>query len=122
MKSGRIAVAVMILLLTVSLYAWMEGNRCLGLWSDGYWYPATVVKAEAGVYFVAFDDGDSASVNESGIRAIDWRIGTYIQCNWKRKGAYYPGRITAMIGESIHVSYDDGDEEDTSIGMCRSRP
>lgn len=122
MKSIRRAVLSVLIITATALWAWDTGDRCLGQWSDGYWYPATVVNTGEGVYNVAFDDGDSAALSDSQIRSIDWNVGSAIECNWKGGGSYYPGTITKKSGDSIHMSYEDGDEEDTTIGKCRSRP
>jgi hypothetical protein len=122
MKSSKSSFILFLIFAATALWAWSAGDRCLGQWSDGYWYPATIVSAEDGVYNVAFDDGDTSSLSDSQVKAIDWRVGTAIECNWKGGGSYYPGRITKKSGDSIHISYDDGDEEDTTIGKCRSMP
>lgn len=121
MKGIRLLTALVMILTVTAVWAWTNGDRCLGQWSDGYWYPATVVEAGEDAYSVAFDDGDSATLSDSQIRSIDWNVGTAVECNWKGGGSYYPGSITRKSGDAIHVSYEDGDEEDTSIGKCRSR-
>lgn len=120
MKSFKTAVLLLLISAATALWAWDTGERCLGQWSDGYWYPATIVNAVDDAYTVAFDDGDSANLTESQIKVIYWTVGTAVECNWNSSGTYYPGRITKKSGDSIHVSYDDGDEEDTVIEKCRS--
>lgn len=121
MKPFKPAGIILFLFVVTALWGWTNGERCLGQWGDGYWYPATVVSADEGIYTVAFDDGDSASLTDSQIRSIEWNVGTAVECNWQSGGSYYPGTIMKKNGDAIHVSYDDGDEEDTSIGKCRSR-
>ena len=46
-------------------------------------------------------------------------VGSRVSCNWKGGGIYYNGKITRKTGSSIHVSYDDGDQEDTTTSKCR---
>ena len=115
----RLSIAVTLLFLVTAL--WAYNSRVLGQWSDGYWYPATIVGENEGVFQVSFDDGDTAELDGLKIKEIDWKVGSSIECNWKDGGAYYPGKITKKSGDSIHMSYDDGDQEDTSISKCRSR-
>ena len=111
-----------VLILTATLaFAWQAGDRILGQWGDGYWYPATISSQEGAGFSVNFDDGDTAVLPASKIRSINWKVGTRVQCNWKNSGRYYQGTITEMDGDSIHISYDDGDQEDSTISYCRSR-
>lgn len=98
-----------------------QGRRILGQWSDGRWYPATVTGQNGNQFSVAFDDGDKADLPAARIRAIDWAVGTRVQCNWKSGGRYYAGTITTNSGLAVHISYDDGDQEDTTISKCRSQ-
>ncbi|HOK00887.1 MAG TPA: tudor domain-containing protein [Spirochaetota bacterium] len=94
--------------------------RGLGMWSDGYWYPAIFIP-EGNNYKAYFDDGDFAILDSSRIKALYWKVGTKVECNWLGRGIYYPGKITSMDGDRIHIFYDDGDEENTVVGRCRSK-
>lgn len=99
-----------------------QSSRVLGQWGDGLWYPATITGKVGSQTSVAFDDGDKATLSASRIRPIDWAVGTKVQCNWLGRGRYYSGTITAMSSSAaVHINYDDGDQEDTTIGRCRSR-
>ena len=101
-------------------YNFQHGSRVLGQWSDGYWYPATVQSTHNGQYTLTFDDGDSATVYSNQVTPLNWTTGSRVQCNWLGKGKYYSGTITSQRGHNIHVSYDDGDQENTSVGRCRA--
>ena len=115
-------VLIMALILSANvLYAWVKGDRVLGQWQDNLWYPARISEAVDGGYRVMFDDGDVSVLPAERIRKIDWAVGTNVQCNFKNAGLYYKGTITRMNGEMIHISYEDGDQEDATIGRCRSR-
>jgi len=121
MRVLKTSVILFTILAAVAAFAWQAGDRVLGQWSDGYWYPACVAGVEGTGYSVAFDDGDTALLPAAGIKRLNWSAGTKVQCNWRYGGVYYSGTITEMDGESIHILYDDGDREYGTISMCRSR-
>ena len=93
----------------------------LGQWSDGNWYPANIANRAGNEFELHFDDGDKATVEADQIKRLYWHVGTRVECNWKRGGTYYPGTISRMDREVIHVMYDDGDREDTTVSTCRSK-
>lgn len=121
MRSLKLGIVFILVLVSAVAFAWKAGDRVLGLWSDGLWYPANITGVTPAGFNVSFDDGDVAVLPATKIRMINWRVGTKVQCNWKRGGRYYSGTITRKQGDSIHISYDDGDQEDSTISICRSR-
>ncbi len=46
-------------------------------------------------------------------------MGKRVQCRWKGGPLYYPGEVTRQDGERIHVAYDNGEQEWTSVRMIR---
>ncbi len=96
------------------------GDRVLGQWSDGFWYPARIQSVDGSRIRLIYDDGDLGTVGPNQIRAINWGVGSRLQCNWQNRGTYYSGTIAQRQGDSIFVNYDDGDREQTVIGRCRS--
>ena len=96
------------------------GDRVLGRWGDGHWYPATVDRRTEDGYELHFDDGDVARVDGTRVRAIDWREGTRLQCNWKNQGRYFRATLALREGERIEIAYDDGERESATLGRCRS--
>ncbi|XFA72494.1 hypothetical protein RYO59_000719 [Thermosynechococcaceae cyanobacterium Okahandja] len=104
-----------------SALAQRPGDRVLGQWSDGFWYPARIQSVDGSRIRLVYDDGDLGTVGPNQIRAINWGVGSKVQCNWKNRGTYYPGTIAQRQEDSIFVNYDDGDREQTVIGRCRSR-
>ncbi len=100
--------------------AWRAGETPLVNWSrDEYWYPATVKKAEAARYYVVFDDGDEEWTTAERMTVEDLREGDRVFGNWQKRGLYYPGRIFQRRGLDIHIKYDDGDEENTTLSVIR---
>lgn len=99
--------------------SWKEGDRALAQWDDQYWYCAIVREADSRQhrYSVEFGDGSSAWIFASQMLEDDIKVGDRISA--KRKGTYSWGKITKRNGNDIHISYDDGDEEDTTIDVVR---
>lgn len=122
MRNWKLSVVFFVLVgALIPVFGWVAGDRVLGRWGDGFWYPASVVSVTGNKIEVDYDDGDNAIVTPSQIKAISWNSGTKLQCNYQNAGKYYPGAISTKTGDDVHIKYDDGDEEDTTIGHCRSK-
>jgi hypothetical protein len=121
MRTIKTGITVFLMLFAAAAFAWKAGDRILGQWSDGYWYPGKIASQADAAFKVMFDDGDIADLTAAQIRKLDWKVGMPVECNWKNGGTYYPGTITVMKGDMIHISYNDGDQEDATVSRCRSR-
>jgi hypothetical protein len=114
--------AVLMIVLTAcgAARAENESKRAFARWeADGYCYPVKIEKQKEGNVFVRYTD----DVTEW---APAWRVGYYtvgvgdeVFGNWKNRGLYYRGKVTKRDGNDIHIQYDDGDEEDTTIDLIR---
>lgn len=99
-----------------------KGEWVLGRWQGGaYWFPAVVEKVSGGSVSIVYDDGDRETTTLEKVRPYDWAVGKKVECNYKGRGEWYSGRISALGGEMISINYDDGDKERTKTGRCRSR-
>lgn len=100
---------------------WKEGDRVLALWKldKDWYYVGTIREFKEGQYVVVFDDGDKDTLAPAHIFPEDIAVGDKIAGNFKRQGVFYPGKITSRKGDQVHIKYDDGDEEDTTIAMLR---
>jgi hypothetical protein len=96
-----------------------EGDRVLACWFDLHWYPGVVLGVDGKRVHVLFDDGDQALLTPDKVRPLDIKVGDRVFCRFKGGPAYYPGEVTRKKGEVIHIQYDDGDEETTSIRLVR---
>jgi hypothetical protein len=96
-----------------------EGDRVAARWLDGYWYPGVVLAIEGKRLHILFDDGDQLLVTPSQVKPLQLGVGDRVFCRWKGGPMYFPGEITRKDGERIHVHYDDGDEETTTIRLVR---
>jgi hypothetical protein len=97
------------------------GDRVLAVWPAevGWWYPATVLFADGDRALVQYDDGDRATVTENQLRPLRLGTGTRVHGRWQAGELYYPGAITQTTGAAIHIAYDDGDEEWTTVAAVR---
>ncbi len=99
---------------------WKVGDRVLADWThDAYWYPATIRNVDGERFYIRFDDGDKEWVTSDRLMQIDIEVGDRVHCRWKEGAYYYPGRVASIDGERIHVHYDDGDKERTTISFAR---
>lgn len=96
------------------------GQRILGQWTNGWWYPARVTSVRGGNYDLLFEDGDRLSVGRDGIGVFDWRQGSPVQC--KRVGfkGYQDATVAMISGNDMLVGFTDGVHANTRTSDCRS--
>lgn len=109
--------------LPLPLSAHKAGDRVLGKLNDGpYWFAAKVTAVEGDKISLEYGDGAKETTTSEKLLEIGTiRAGTAVQCNWKGKGSYYNGWVTAISGEKVSVRYVDGDKEKTTLDKCRLR-
>jgi len=99
---------------------WSVGQRILAQWyPEVFFYPGVIEAIDGEEYTVQFDDGDRALVTARQIMPLDIKVGSRIFGRWQNGELYYPGRVDQQNGDKIHVRYEDGDEEWTTISMVR---
>jgi hypothetical protein len=96
-----------------------EGDRVLACWYDLNWYPGVIITVNGKRLHILFDDGDQAMVTPEQIKPLAFQVGDRLCCRRQGGPIYYPGEITQINGEVIHISYDDGEEETTSLRLIR---
>ncbi|GMI22795.1 hypothetical protein TeGR_g14200, partial [Tetraparma gracilis] len=103
------------------------GQRCTAQFKGkGRFYPGKVAKVNSdGTVNVDFDDGDKdkfvepasfklegggGSDSDSGGGALS--VGSKVECRYKGKSRYYPGKISRVRSNGTYdVDYDDGEKE-----------
>jgi hypothetical protein len=100
---------------------WKAGDRVLASWLDGYFYPGRVRQVQGDSCAIAFDDGDVAWVHEANVRGPDIRPGSQVFCRFHAGPMYLPGTVQQQHGEKIHVRYESGEQEWTTISLVRVR-
>jgi hypothetical protein len=99
--------------------SWTAGARVFACWHDLFWYPGVVLANNGEQYRVVMDNGNQVLVNGERMRPVELEVGDKVLSRWKGGPDYYPGEIVRQNGEVIHVSYEDGDEETTSVRLVR---
>ena len=99
------------------------GDRVLGTrLQDAFWYPGTIRQRDGERSHVLFDDGSEGWLPDDQILPLQIDVGDRIAVRLPGGSAYTPGRVLRRDGERINVQFDDGTDEQTSLGMIRVDP
>jgi hypothetical protein len=99
--------------------AWKPGDRVFACWHDLFWYPGVVLSSTDNQFHVLLDDGNQALVSGDRLRPLELQVGERVFCRFKGGPEYFPGEVSRRDGEMVHIQYEDGDEETTSIRLVR---
>ena len=99
----------------------LVGDRVLARWPAeiDWWYPGVVCLVEPAKLEVQFDDGDRAELAPWEVTTLQVRVGSRVFGRWQGGPYYYPGAVTEQRGEAIHIAYDDGDQEWSTVSLIR---
>ncbi|MBB1247531.1 tudor domain-containing protein [Rhizobium sp. G21] len=112
----------MIALFSSAAMAQTKGDWILGNYKGGgYWYPGVIASVKGSKVTIQYDDGDRETLPVSETKPYNWSIGKKVECNYQGQGKWYRGTIASLAGAKIGIAYDDGDQETTRTGRCRSR-
>jgi len=104
--------------------AFKDGDWVLAPWQNSTnLFPGVVATSSGDSVTVRFDDGTTDIRKVSEVRVFDWAKGTGIECQWT-DGGWYTATILSLAenGYTMRVRYDDdGVEQDTNTGKCRTR-
>lgn len=105
------------------------GDRVLGQYADGSWYPGqvTAVAREGGLFWydVLYDDGDrSTHLAAEKVRAPPaptitriFHVGDRVESYFLAVDTWYAGAVHAVNGDGTYaIHYDDGDKESAVEG------
>jgi DUF971 family protein len=104
----------------VPAFNFEEGDRVLAYDCDECVYPADIVQIEDDQRIVVqYLDGPERMVTPELLRRFEVKPGLKIECRWSGGPHFFPATLNKVEGERIHVKYDDGDDEWTSIRLFR---
>jgi len=103
----------------------VAGFRMQGNWRGyGRYYPGTVTSCRNGVFSLSYDDGSretnvlgdkirNCAAARCNRRSLTQRVGASVTANWKGRGRYFQGVITAINTSTCKytITYCDGDRE-----------
>jgi hypothetical protein len=87
------------------------GDRVWAPWNSTTLYAGTVDDIRGKEVHIHFDDGDRGWVQLDQLVPLQIAPGLRVMGRWKMRGHFYPGTVTQVNGERIHIQYDDGDHE-----------
>lgn len=97
------------------------GDKVLAQWPAEmvWWYPATVCGVEGGSIEVQYDDGARTKLQPDQAIPLSIQVGQRVNSRFGGGEFYFGGVVTEMRGNAIHINYDDGDKEWSTVGMVR---
>lgn len=97
------------------------GKRILAMWpvEVEWWYPGVVTRIAGPQFEIQFDDGDRTTVSAAEILPLAIGVGSRVWGRYQGGRFYYPGTVSQQEADAIHINYDDGDTEWTTVSMVR---
>jgi hypothetical protein len=99
--------------------AWSVGDRVLAPWEPEYLYAGTVSQIQDEDVHIDFDDGDSGWVPLSELCPLQFEVDQPVLCRKEMGALFYPATVADMSGETVHVTFDDGGDEWTTVAALR---
>jgi hypothetical protein len=99
-----------------------EGDRVWAQDIDSFTYPAEILSIDHDKVIVQFLDGPERMLTPELIKPFGLKVGALVTCRWKAGQVYFPGRVSELDGDRIHIAYDDGDREWTTVRLLRLPP
>jgi hypothetical protein len=91
-----------------------SGDRVWAPWGAAGYFAGTVDQIREKKVHIHFDDGDRGWVPLEQVFPLEITVGMRLVGRWRMGPRFYPGTVTEVRGDRIHVQYDDGDREWTT--------
>jgi hypothetical protein len=98
---------------------WRKGDRVLAPWEPTYLYAGTLDQVSAGRALIQFDDGDAGWVDLAFVQPLALERGQRVMSRRRMGPHFFPGEIYEIDGENVHIEFDDGKEEHTTVASLR---
>ena len=89
------------------------GERVWAPWKSGTLLIGTVDQIDGKDVHIHFDSGNCGWVQVEQLVPLTIPVGLRIMGRWKMGMFLFPGVVTEVLGDRIHINYDDGDKEST---------
>lgn len=99
--------------------AWSVGDRVLAPWEPDFLYAGVISEIQDAEAHIDFDDGDSGWVPVSELRQLRIAMDQPVLCRKEMGAMFYPAVVADQSGETIHVTFDDGTDEWTTVAALR---
>lgn len=99
-----------------------RGERVLAWWpaENDWWYAGVVCESLAnGDIEIQYDDCQRSVLKADQVRPLAMKVGMRVFARWQGGANYYPGQISTIEGNAMHVQYDDGDQEWCTVSAFR---
>jgi hypothetical protein len=96
-----------------------EGDRVAGLLPDGYRYPADLLIHDGDRVVLHFLNGMQVTLTPELVSKLSVQAGMRVEARWRGGDDYFLGIVDQLQGERLHIRYDDGDHEWTTVRSLR---
>lgn len=98
------------------------GDLVWAMWSDGYYYPATITNIAGGKYTVIYEDTYNGTLGPNDLRQWQIQVGMVLESKWSG-GGWWKAKITTVMPTSVGVQFlDDNSRETHSLADLRLKP
>jgi hypothetical protein len=98
---------------------WKKGDRVLAPWEPTFLYAGTIQEVKGGQALIQFDDGDAGSVDLALVQPLALQLGQKVMSRRRMGPHFFPGEISKIEGVHVHIEFDDGKEERTTVAALR---
>jgi hypothetical protein len=88
-----------------------SGDRVWAPWHGTALFAGTVDRIQGKEAHIHFDDGDQGWVLLEQLVPLEIPVGLRVMGRRKMGSQFYPGTVTEVQGDRVHVQYDDGNRE-----------
>jgi hypothetical protein len=102
---------------------WQVGSRVLATrLDDEFWYPGSVQQHQDERWLVLFDDGSDCWVSDDQLLPLQIDIGDRLFVRLPGADSYSPCLVLRSSSDKLTILFEDGTDEQTSLGMIRVDP
>lgn len=100
-----------------------QGKLVSAMWSNGYWYPATILYSTDKEAKIRWFDSTTQVLAADKVKTFHWKLNHPVQCRWSKDNAYYAGKVNSIDTDNftVTIKWDDGgNTEVRPFSKCKS--